>query len=478
MVTALSEEGKQGCEEALVSARTLLEQSLFHHEGVPVGTRAAVDGRLAADNYRQCFVRDFFVSALVFLSDGHHQVVRNFLAAVLDLCHEEKTLAGHERRPGVMPASFHLVEDEDGNERLVADFGDRAIGRVAPVDSMMWWIILLYCYVRVTDDRDFVTEERVQTAIREMVDLCLKDSFEIFPTLLVPDGSFMIDRRLGVYGHPIEIQALFYGMLQAARDLLAKTEANQSLRAVMLKRQQALRSYIRIFYWLDLDRLNEIHRFDTEQFGTGTVNMLNIYPESIPEWVGEWLPDGTGYLVGNLGPGRMDFRVFTMGNLLAILFDLATPDQAQCIMELFEQKWDDLMGLMPVKICYPAIEGERWRLQTGCDPKNVPWSYHNGGNWPVLLWAFVAGAVKSGRQDLARRACRMAAGRLVRDRWPEYYDGRSGRLIGRRANHGQVWSAAALLFADRILQDAQVLCMFPGQPVAIQCLADGDNPAA
>ena len=51
---------------------------------------------------------------------------------------------------------------------------------------------------------------------------------------------------------------------------------------------------------------------------------------------------------------------------------------------------------MPVKICYPAVEGEHWRLQTGSDPKNVPWSYHNGGNWPVLLWAFVAAAVKTG----------------------------------------------------------------------------------
>jgi len=472
-----SDRGHNPYADALSSARELLESSLFHLNGEPVGTMAAAHDLLSASNYRECFVRDFFVSALVFLTEGKAAIVRNFLAAVLDLCHQEKTLAGHERRPGVMPASFHVATGEDGHEQLVADFGDRAIGRVAPVDSMMWWIILLYCYVRVSGDREFAQQESVQEAIRETLDLCLKDSFEIFPTLLVPDGAFMIDRRLGVYGHPLEIQSLFYGMLQSARDLLVKSEVNRELAQIALKRQQALRSYVRIFYWLDLDRLNEIHRFDTEEFGTGTVNMLNVYPETIPEWVGDWLPENTGYMVGNLGPGRMDFRVFSMGNLLAILFDLATPDQANWIMNLFERRWHDLLGLMPMKICYPAISGERWKLQTGCDPKNVPWSYHNGGNWPVLLWAFVAAAVKTGRSNLASRACRIVADRLVQDNWPEYYDGRSGRLIGRRANFNQVWSAAALLYADRVLADPAAMCMFPGQPVSIQCLAAGTDQA-
>jgi hypothetical protein len=37
---------------------------------------------------------------------------------------------------------------------------------------------------------------------------------------------------------------------------------------------------------------------------------------------------------------------------------------------------------MPVKICYPAIEGHEWQIVTGCDPKNTRWSYHNGGSWP------------------------------------------------------------------------------------------------
>lgn len=39
--------------------------------------------------------------------------------------------------------------------------------------------------------------------------LCLADGFDMFPTILVTDGSCMIDRRMGIHGHPLEIQVFF-----------------------------------------------------------------------------------------------------------------------------------------------------------------------------------------------------------------------------------------------------------------------------
>lgn len=81
----------------------------------------------------------------------------------------------------------------------------------------------------------------------------------------------------------------------------------------------------------------------------------------------------------------MDFRWFALGNCVAILSSLATPDpeQACAIMDLIEARWEELIGEMPLKICYPAIENHEWQIVTGCDPKNTRWSYHNGGgSWP------------------------------------------------------------------------------------------------
>lgn len=452
--------------EVLKSANNILEHSIMYYQGRPVGTLAALpSNQLAAANYEECFIRDFVPSAFVFLIQGRGEIVKNFLETVLTLKTSERVVAGHEIQPGVMPASFRVTIDSNGTEKLVADFGERAIGRVAPVDSMMWWIILLDIYTRSTGDMELVSRPEFQRTMEQILHLCLKDSFEVSPALLVPDGCSMIDRRMGIYGHPLEIQSLFYGVLRIIQNLYHEPENHSnttvSLLNTALVREQALLNYVRIFYWLDLKRLNEIHRYSTEEFGPDSINVLNIHPESIPDWVVNWLPHDSGYLVGNVGAGRMDFRFFALGNLLAILFNLSTDVQSRKILNLYESKWDDLIGDMPIKIIYPAMEGLEWEVRTGSDPKNVPWSYQNGGNWPALLWQFVAAAIKTGRQDVAEHAYQTAIKRLMEDNWPEYYDGHSGRLIGRRSNFQQVWTATSVLLSHHLLEDPSLLELLP-----------------
>ncbi len=454
-------------DSALKTAYELLDASVMHYQGKPVGTLAALHSdKLAAANYEECFIRDFVPSALVYLADGKPEIVKNFLETVLTLRTQERSLAGHEIQPGVMPASFRVEVLNDGREVLQADFGEKAIGRVAPVDSMMWWMILLFIYVRSTGDETLAKRPEFQKTMRQILHICLKDSFEVTPALLVPDACSMIDRRMGIYGHPLEIQSLFYGILRIAHYLLEETPAEKnsaepSLLKTAQTREKALYNYVRIFYWLDMDRLNEIHRYTTEEFGTNSVNVLNIYPESIPEWTPDWLPDDAGYLVGNVGPGRMDFRFFSLGNLIAIMFGLTTDDQAARIMRLYDTRWSDLVGAMPMKIIYPAMTGLEWRVRTGSDPKNVAWSYQNGGNWPSLLWYFVAAAIQTGRGDLAERAFTTAVEKLEQHDWPEYYDGKAGRLIGRRSNVRQVWTATSLIMAHKLLENPELLRLLP-----------------
>jgi len=50
-----------------------------------------------------------------------------------------------------MPASFK-VEHDGQREFIEADFGESAIARVPPVDSCLWWILLLRAYVKATGD--------------------------------------------------------------------------------------------------------------------------------------------------------------------------------------------------------------------------------------------------------------------------------------------------------------------------------------
>ena len=443
-------------QDGIAAAYELLNSAIVTYEGREVGTIASQDTNAPAANYAECFVRDFVPSAIVFLLDGRTEIVRNFLQLILHVRDMQEELAGHHNLPRVMPASFRVTV-KSGKEELKADFGDRAIGRVAPVDSMMWWIILLDFYVRTTGDWEFAHSPECQRGIRMIMGICLRDRFEVFPTLLVPDASFMIDRRMGVFGHPLEIQSLFYASLSCAQTLLVDTRDNQPLLEMINQRKNNLIKYVHDYYWLDAARLNEIHRFENELFGKENSNAFNIYPESVPDWVADWLPEDGGYLVGNLSPGRLDVRFFAFGNLLAVLFGLASKNQAARILEVFEMRWPDLVGMMPIKICYPAMQGTEWHLMTGSDPKNTPWSYHNGGNWPCLLWTFVSACLNLDRKDLALRAMDIAYHRLPGDHWPEYYDGRSGRLVGRRANYNQIWSASSLIISKKLVENPSLL---------------------
>jgi glycogen debranching enzyme len=94
---------------------------------------------------------------------------------------------------------------------------------------------------------------------------------------------------------------------------------------------------------------------------------------------------------------------------------------------------------------------------TGCDPKNIPWSYHNAGSWPVLMWMFAAAAVKTKRTSLARKAIEIAQVRLIEDEWPEYYDGKKGRLIGKQSRKYQTWTITGFLLAKELMNNPSYL---------------------
>jgi hypothetical protein len=451
----------------------LLEKSIVYYRDRPVGTVAACDPTVEALNYDQCFVRDFVSSALLFLMHGRSEIVRNFLIETLALQNSDKAMDCFHAGQGLMPASFK-VESLDGWEYLTADFGEHAIGRVTPVDSCLWWLILLRAYVKSTGDLDLAHRPDFQQGILQILKLCLADRFDMYPTMLVPDGAFMIDRRMGVDGHPLEIQALFYAALRSARELLLPGYKRDIYIHVVNQRLSTLNYHIREYYWLDLKRLNTIYRFRGEEFGEAAINKFNIYPESIPKWITDWMPERGGYLAGNLGPARMDFRFFSLGNLMAIIGSLVSPTEASLVMDLIEQRWQDLVGYMPMKICFPAVEDTEWRILTGCDPKNVPWSYHNGGNWPVLLWFMAAASQKTGRAELGWRALEIAEQRLSEDEWPEYYDGRNGRLVGKASRKYQTWTIAGFLLAKELMENPRhlELISFEEEPEMLDWLRD------
>ncbi|PKA53104.1 Alkaline/neutral invertase CINV2 [Apostasia shenzhenica] len=444
----------------ITAAYEALKEAQVQYKGHAVGTIAARDSTVHALNYDQVFVRDFFPSALAFLMKGDLEIVKNFLLSIISLqSSREKEVDYFNLGAAVMPASFKVFHDPLGNENLLPDFGGNAIGRVAPIDSGLWWIILLRAYTRFTGDSSVAEMPECQKGMRLILGSCISEGYDTFPTLLCSDGCCMIDRRMGIYGYPIEIQALFFMALRCALLLLKQDEEGKDFKDRISKRLVALAFHMRRYFWLDFHRLNDIYRYKTEEYSDTAVNKFNVMPDSLPSWLFDFMPTHGGFFIGNVSPARMDFRWFSLGNFIAILSSLATPQQAAAIMDLIEDRWDELVGEMPLKACYPALESHEWKIVTGCDPKNTRWSYHNGGSWPVLLWLLTAASIKVGRPQLARRAIDIAERRLKSDDWPEYYDGKQGRYIGKQARKFQTWSIAGYLSAKLMLDDPTNLRM-------------------
>ncbi|KAL2342973.1 hypothetical protein Fmac_004258 [Flemingia macrophylla] len=452
--------GTIGVNSVEEEAWDLLRESVVYYCGNPIGTIAAQDPTSSSVlNYDQVFIRDFIPSGIAFLLKGEYDIVRNFILYTLQLQSWEKTMDCHSPGQGLMPASFKVRtvpldgDDSATEEVLDPDFGEAAIGRVAPVDSGLWWIILLRAYGRCSGDPSVQERVDVQTGIKMILRLCLADGFDMFPTLLVTDGSCMIDRRMGIHGHPLEIQALFYSALLCAREMLTPEDGSADLIRALNNRLVALSFHIREYYWIDMKKLNEIYRYKTEEYSYDAVNKFNIYPDQISPWLVEWMPNKGGYLIGNLQPAHMDFRFFSLGNLWSVVNSLATVEQSHAILDLIEAKWSDLVADMPFKICYPALDGQEWQIITGSDPKNTPWSYHNAGSWPTLLWQLTVACIKMKRTHIAAKAVEIAERRISRDRWPEYYDTKRSRFIGKQSRLYQTWSIAGYLVAKLLLAD-------------------------
>ena len=251
-------------------AREALEKSIIYYDGSPVGTVAACDSQMDSLNYNHCFVRDFAVSAMALLMNGQAEIVRNFLVETLKLQSGEKVMDCFKPGKGLMPASF-IIKDDNDKETVKGDFGELAIASVAPVDSGFWWLIILRAYVKATGDLSLARTSEFQRGIKLILDLCLISRFDMFPTLLVPDGSFMIDRRMGVHGYPLDIQALFYGSLKAAKELL---EPGDNYISIIEERLGHLAYHIRKYYWLDYQKLNDIYRYRVEEFGETVINQF------------------------------------------------------------------------------------------------------------------------------------------------------------------------------------------------------------
>lgn len=459
-------------EPVVATARAHFERTLVPVRGELVGAVAALEHPRKGDaaNYGEIFLRDNVPVMVYLLLQGRYQVVRNFLSICLEL---QSTT--YQTR-GVFPTSFV----EEGSE-LVADYGQRSIGRITSVDASLWWPVLCWYYVQRSGDLEFGSSQKVQRGVQLLLDLVLHPSFEGTPVLFVPDCAFMIDRPMDVWGAPLEVEVLLYGCLRSCCRLmeLAQTHARSRLleQRLTITRQwlHDLRLFLLKHYWVTSKTMQVLRRRPTEQYGDlQHENEFNVQPQVIPPWLQDWLENRGGYLIGNMRTGRPDFRFYSLGNALACVFGILTAPQQRALFRLVLHNRDHLMAQMPMRICHPPMEMEEWVNKTGSDPKNWPWSYHNGGHWPSLLWYLGsavmlheqlkpnADALLMGQMRALLEECYWSQlNQLPRQQWAEYFDGPTGTWVGQQARTYQTWTIVGFLLLHHLLRvkptDVQLL---------------------
>ena len=143
-------------------------------------------------------MRDFVPNGLACLmkETAEPEIVKNFLLKTLQSQGWEKKIDNYTLGEGAMLQVSRFSLTQLQKDVCVADFGGRAFGRVAPVDSGCWWIILLRAYTKHTRDYALAERPEVQRRMKLILNLLLSDGFETFPTLLCANGCSMIDRSM------------------------------------------------------------------------------------------------------------------------------------------------------------------------------------------------------------------------------------------------------------------------------------------
>jgi hypothetical protein len=479
--------GGLGAKQAVQQAEKLFfDHALVSCQNKIVGAVAAIQTQAPSDfhgdlNYGEVFIRDNVPVMVYLMLKGRSEVVRHFLDTSFSL--QSTTVP----TVGIFPTSF---TEKDG--KVLADYGQRAIGRVASVDASLWIPILAHLYVKKTGDRDWACQSKIQMGVMRLLTLLLRPRFHHAPTLYVPDAAFMIDRPLDVWGAPLEIQTLLYGALLCCASLLKTDLATKGIERLPvdgnLPRNQiprdpftaqqvqqyvaaiacakALRRYLLRHYWVNSKSIQVLRQRPNEEYGDRAMNEYNIRTETIPHWLQDWLGKRGGYLLGNIRTGKPDFRFFTLGNCLGALFDVLSYNQQEALFYLVAQ--------MPLRICHPPLDDEDWRRDTGYDPKNRPWSYHNGGHWPCLLWFLTAAVLRLPQnypgingnfqeimRELLQSSYQMLIEQLPVQRWAEYFDGPTGLWTGQQTRYQQTWTIVGFLLVHHLIEvnpaDANIL---------------------
>ncbi|MBD3248566.1 hypothetical protein GF336_00795 [Candidatus Woesearchaeota archaeon] len=143
----------------------------------------------------------------------------------------------------------------------------------------------------------------------------------------------------------------------------------------------------------------------------------------------------------------------TLGNLFAIIFDLAEKKQAKKILSYIEK--NNIHKPYPIKAIYPPIkkDSKHWQdYYNDCDAKN-PYHYLNAGIWPFIGGFYILALIKQKQFRKAHQQLERLAESNLKNNFPEWINPLTREAFGKL----QAWDAGVYMLAYRSLKKKKVL---------------------
>ena len=148
----------------------------------------------------------------------------------------------------------------------------------------------------------------------------------------------------------------------------------------------------------------------------------------------------------------------SLGNLLAIVFELADKSQAEKILSYIEEEKINLP--YPIKAIYPPItkNSKDWQgYFEDCDAR-TPYHYLNGGIWTFIGGFYILALIKQNKIREAEHNLKKLAEANLKSNFSEWLHGRTGKPGGEVSNSGnQAWNAGMYILAYESLKRGKVL---------------------
>ncbi|MFH1427357.1 MAG: amylo-alpha-1,6-glucosidase [Patescibacteria group bacterium] len=280
------------------------------------------------------------------------------------------------------------------------------------IDSTLWYIIGHYVYANAYQDTSLIKKYQ-QNIAQALIWLKYQDPNEDKIITQQPTMDWM-DAFPHKYGRVLNTQALHYAVLRLVAD-------NKGAK------------YIRL-----------IINGETQKYLSLYDGQLGYYRS----WI--WKDHD--------GDRESEAWFDSLGNLLAIITELATPKIAQRILRYIDKK--KINQPFACKTIWPPIKpgDKEWHSYfSKCDAR-VPYHYSNAGVWPFIGGFYIAALVKMKQYRKAQvELARLAQANMQKLRgfeFNEWLDGRTGKPKGEPY---QAWSAGTYIYAYECVQRSRVL---------------------